>query len=111
MRILINNTLIAISILCALFFVGCTGTSDKLNRVSLGMTKPEVIKTIGEPDSISAAGDTEFLIYDWGSPKELVGTPKEYFVRLKAGKVDAFGKKGDFDSTKDPTINVNLKNQ
>src|ERR1022692_4132505 len=105
MRISINNALVVIPILCSLFFVGCAGTSDKLNRVNLGMTKKEVIRTLGNPDSTSAMGDDEFLIYDWGSPKELVGTPKEYFVRLKAGKVDAFGKKGDFNSTKDPTIN------
>lgn len=97
-------------ILC-LVICGCTGTSAKLNHVTLGMTKAEVIRAIGAPDSISAKGNTEYLVYLWGSPKELVGVPKEYFVRLKDGRVDSYGKKGDFDSSKEPTINVNIQKQ
>ena len=92
-----------------LTLAGCTGTSAKLNRVALGMTKAEVVRAIGRPDTISAKGNTEYLIYLWGRPKELVGDPNEYFVRLKDGRVDSYGAKGDFDSAKDPTINLNLR--
>jgi hypothetical protein len=90
---------------------GCTGTTAKLNHVRLGMTRTEVVQAVGSPDSISAKGDIEYLVYLWGSPKELVGVPREYFVRLKDGRVDSYGEKGDFDSAKDPTLNVNVKKQ
>ena len=98
-------------ILC---FAGCTGTSAKFNRLSLGMTKEQVIRAIGTPDSVSAKTDTEFLVYHLASPKALVADERElthYFVRLKNGRVDAFGQKGDFDSTKEPTLNLNIKSR
>ena len=103
--------LLVSTLFLSLVIVGCVGTSDKLNHVTLGMTKLEVIHAIGTPDSISAKGNTEYLMYLWGSPKELVGEPREYFVRLKDGRVDSYGKKGDFDSTKEPTVNVNIQKQ
>jgi hypothetical protein len=108
-----TQTKVATSLLalaCCLAVVGGTGTSAKMNRVSLGMTKKEVISAIGNPDSMSASGDTEFLIYHLASPKELVASQlRQYFVRIKEGKVDAYGEKGDFDSTKNPIVGVNIK--
>jgi hypothetical protein len=32
-----------------------------------------------------------------------------YFVRLKDGKVESYGKAGDFDSAKNPALDVTIK--
>ena len=97
-------------------FFGCTGTTAKLNKVSLGMSKTEVIKAVGSPDSVSAQGDVEYLTYYWATPKQIFAdenTLPEYFIRLVDGKVEAYGKIGDFDSTKIPetksTVDLNIK--
>lgn len=64
------------------------------------MTKTDVLKIMVVPASqFKAHLNTEYLIYD------------HYFVRLLDGKVNAYGKIGDFDSTKDPAFNVNIKTE
>lgn len=88
---------------------GCIGTSAKLNALSLGMTKAEVIAAMGTPDSVSATGNVEYLTYELASPKEIIADESnlpEYFVQLVGGRVDAYGRKGDFDTTKDPTLRI-----
>jgi len=79
------------------------------------MTKDEVVKIMGTPSSIAASGQIQILKYEvssmfssramWSSD----WTP--YYVRLVDGRVESFGRLGDFDSTKDPTLNVNIKNK
>jgi outer membrane protein assembly factor BamE (lipoprotein component of BamABCDE complex) len=93
-----------------LILAGCA-TSGKINKVSNGMTKPEVIAVLGPPDSTSSQGATEYLSYllcidncallnpNWR-------TRRNYFVRLINGRVESFGEKGDFDSTKTPTVRI-----
>lgn len=96
--------------LLSLGFVGCATTSA-INNVSLGMTKVEVIKTIGTPNSISAKDNVEYLRYNFAP---LIREPDDfrhfydYFVRLVNGKVESYGKVGDFDSTKNPAADINL---
>ena len=85
-------------------FLGCA-TAHKMNMVGLGMTKAEVIQTLGKPVSVSAQGKAEYLNYSlcekgWPSPSCNITTP--YYVRLVDGKVESYGRMGDFDSTKDP---------
>ncbi len=110
--------------------VGCVSTEKKINTVSLGMNKQQVIETMGNPDNSRAAEGVEYLIYKlkaatdagacaagWGlavftlgvSTLECAREKADYFVQLEAGKVTAYGQVGDFDSTKVPeaTINVN----
>jgi len=104
---------IIIIFLCFLF-VGCTGTTANLNRISLGMTKEEVIQEIGRPDSVSAKDNAEYLVYYWATPKQIFvdeNSLPEYFVRLVDGKVESYGKKGDFDTTKPPEqkLTIDLK--
>src|SRR4051794_21558631 len=73
------------------------------------MTKPEVIATMGKPDSISTQGRTEYLEYGWDKFADgIVGASEWYYVRLLNGKVESYGKKGDFDSTKNPTLDINV---
>ena len=107
---------ILISTIVILFLYGCAGT-PKMNRLSVGMTKAEVISVMDrEPDSTSAQGGVEYLTYllwrDFWDRR-----PGDYsdrfFVRLINGKVESYGKAGDFDSTKVPetkqTIDLNIK--
>lgn len=57
------------------------------------MTKPEVISVMGEPNYSSVRDDIEILNY------KLISTgifTDDYIIRLKQGKVDLFGKRGDF---------------
>ncbi|MEW6304850.1 MAG: outer membrane protein assembly factor BamE [Verrucomicrobiota bacterium] len=93
---------------------GCASSSSRLNKLSVGMTKPDVLQAMGSPHSTSAKEGTEYMIYYLGRGNRIVTQSRyaeRYFVRLKDGKVDAFGKMGDFDSTKDPTVNVNVRNK
>ncbi len=88
--------------------LGCA-TAHKLNAVGLGMTKSEVIQTLGKPVSVSAQGKAEYLNYSlcekgWPSPSCNITTP--YYVRLVDGKVESYGRMGDFDSAKDPTSKI-----
>jgi hypothetical protein len=84
-----------------------------MNRLSVGMTKQEVVSTMGQPASTAAAGGgVEILRYELQNAHQVWwGGYSEYFVRLVNGKVDSYGRMGDFDSTKDPTLNLNMKNR
>ncbi|MEZ2349449.1 SHOCT domain-containing protein [Caballeronia sp. RCC_10] len=104
------------TLLCAvaLSLTGCMamvfGTADQLNKLSVGMTRQEVIQTLGEPKSISSTGDLEYFQYRW--VKTVIAAdgnfPEDYFVAVRNGRVVSYGKKGDFDSTKLTTQRVEI---
>lgn len=87
---------------------GCA-TAPRMNRLNVGMTKQEVVSVLGQPASTAAPGGgveiLRFRLHD------IDGITEEYFVRMVNGKVEAYGKMGDFDSTKDPTLNLNIKSR
>ncbi len=95
-------------VLLCLGLLGCA-TASNLNNVSLGMSKSDVVKALGSPSSVSAKDNVEYLQYSSYKP---FTSPSEwhsnYFVRLVNGKVESYGKVGDFDSTKNPTGDINL---
>lgn len=101
--------------LLLLFLVGCTTSSDSMAELSMGMTKGEVIKLLGKPDSVSATNGIEYLTYtlrtETSFTRNTWGYQGQYFVRLANGRVDSYGKVGDFDTTKDPTMNINIRNR
>jgi len=76
------------------FLVACAGSFQRMNHLKLGMTKQEVIQTVGSPDITSASGHVEYLKYRSNSGMFYTD---EYYVRLLDGKVDAFGQQGDFN--------------
>jgi SmpA / OmlA family len=78
----------------AVFLFACAGSFQRMNHLKLGMTKQEVIQTIGTPDITSASGHVEYLKYR--SNAGMFYTD-EYYVRLLDGKVDAYGQQGDFN--------------
>lgn len=92
-----------------------------MNNASLGMTKQEVIKAMGQPQSVSAISGVEYLNYklctvegDFYNDFRCKGWD-DFYVRLKSGKVDSYGRRGDFDSTKTPeskrTIDLNINSK
>lgn len=79
----------------------CKIQASKLN---VGMTKQEVLTImVREPERFSAIRNIEVIHYECDGPN--------YIVRFVDGKVDAYGKEGDFDLTKDTGININIKNK
>ena len=85
-------------------------TKPDFTKVDIGMTKAEVINVLGQPDEIKAQAGVNYIIYLDCVTCGLGGADK-YFVRFIDGKVESFGQVGDFDSTKDPTLNLNIKNR
>ena len=71
--------------------IGCAGN---MNHVKLGMTKDQVVSALGTPSSTSAMENAEYLKYQLCS--DWIFTDR-YYVRLTEGKVDAFGRVGDFN--------------
>lgn len=108
--------------LLAAVVVGCAAPASNFNRLSVGMTKADVIQVMGQPQSISAKEGVEYLLYTLGEGLTLGSDPygrakidqtrNLYYVRLKAGVVDSYGRVGDFDSAKIPesklTIDLNV---
>ena len=88
-----NPSRLLLVLLAVLLIAGCAASAKRMNQLQLGMTEPEVIKAIGEPDSTSSKQDEVLLKYRLRSGGLWTTT---YFVRLQNGKVDAFGQVGDF---------------
>ena len=76
----------------SLLMIGCS-SSKKMNRISVGMTRDQVIEQMGKPHSTSAKDDVEFLNYKLASGSFF---RDDYYVRLVDGQVDAYGRAGDF---------------
>jgi outer membrane protein assembly factor BamE (lipoprotein component of BamABCDE complex) len=81
-----------------LLIAGCA-TSHKINRVSLGMTKAQVIQAMGDPVSTSASDGIEGLRYHLYDNQQAVfqKSPTEYWIYFNGGRVVKYGKAGDFD--------------
>jgi len=99
-------------IVVSVALTGCLSpTAGKINNISVGMSKKEVIETMGNPNSSAApGGGVELLRYTLSenSDQQLMGYGNEYFVRLVNGRVESYGRMGDFNSTKNPTYNLNV---
>lgn len=98
-------------LLAVTFLAGCASPSSKMNNVTVGMTKQEVVSIMGKPGTTSATGSVEYLQYRPDAMARFAGQQTWYYVRLVDGKVDSYGLLGDFDSTKHPTVNVNVQNK
>jgi hypothetical protein len=84
---------------------GCLAPASNINMVSLGMTKQQVIAVMGDPASTSAIQGKEYMNYSLAEDCQVspviggkcLTTP--YYIRLIEGKVDAYGRHGDFGTT------------
>jgi len=73
------------------------GTAEKLNNISIGMTKEQVVKELGNPDTTRASDNQEVLIYKW--MKTVVSwAPRYFYVRLVNKKVQSFGEESELES-------------
>jgi hypothetical protein len=90
-------TAFAAACLIAAGTAGCASSSAKLNQLSLGMSREEVVKTLGRPHAVSAQGDIEFLTYNLINKG--VGDMKEFVVRIQKGSVESFGERVNFGSS------------
>ena len=95
-----------IFLLLCLGLFGCA-TAYRMNSVSLGMSKEQVLEVMGEPVSTSAAiGGMEYLNYKLYETRldrfHDISTP--YTVYLQDGKVISYGRYGDFGK-----VNVNTE--
>jgi len=106
-----------IFLIAVLFFVaGCETVTHYAHRpdfslISMGMSQQDVIAVMGKPQDISAQGGRVYLQYayaPWYDHSGADGHKELYFVRLIDDKVESFGAKGDFDSTKPETIRIEL---
>ena len=98
---------LTVAFFVAILLAGCA-TAGKISTVQLGMTKDDVIKVMGKPTSVSAQGGSEYLNYALSETDDdaFRGWTKPYYVRLINGKVESYGRTGDFDSTKTPTVRL-----
>ena len=103
-----HRTIKSFSLAIAAIAIGalaaCTTNSGfskpKLSRISVGMTKPQVIAAMGEPDDVATQGNLEYLEYGYDRFMDGIQAPVAwYYVRLINGRVESYGKKGDFDTT------------
>jgi hypothetical protein len=94
-------------LLISVFLFSCA-TAGKINGIQLGMTKDQVIAIMGEPTSKSAQGEAEYLNYALSETSEAAqwGWTTPYYVRIINGKVESYGRTGDFNSTKTPTVRI-----
>jgi len=100
-----------------IILVGCAFRIEPadMSQIEVGMSKADVIKILGTPHDYKGKGNTLYLIYNaifgvYGEREKVVSSRSRY-VKLTDGKVESFGAVGDFDSTKDPTLNLNIKNR
>lgn len=102
-----------ITLVLVLFFLaGCATTENytsKAMKVSMDMTKEEVIAFMGVPKRVSARKSNDGLVerFSWWSPKIIGFTPIDnemlaadrVFVRFLNGKVVEWGDKYDFSES------------
>jgi len=96
-----------------LALVGCAH-GNALNKISVGMTKAQVIEELGEPTSVAAQNGMEVMRYDlWKDfwQRSPGNYKSEFFVKLAGGKVQSYGRMGDFDSTKNPALDLNIQHR
>ena len=86
-----RSLIIIMVILIAL--TGCA-TTTKMNKVSIGMTKNEVIEIMGKPESTAGIGKEETLRYNLYNVS--IDMYEEYWVVLHNGKVYKYGRAGDY---------------
>ena len=84
---------IFILLLLSFFIFGCAASASKMNGLNLGMTKDRVLQVMGEPGTTSESQGILYLKYKLRNG--LIAD--DYYVRLVGGKVDAYGRFGEFN--------------
>ena len=79
-------------LILGLVLAGCV-TAKKMNQLSLGMPKQQVIAIMGEPTTTAAENGQEILIYELynNSQDAFNDLPTPYYAKIKSGKLSAYG--------------------
>lgn len=72
--------------------IACGTSAKRLNEVSVGMSKTEVMQILGSPESVRAQGGEEVLIYTLSNSWNSGVWNEKYYVRLINGQVHSYGK-------------------
>lgn len=110
----LNNNWImknSIYLIFTILLISCA-SSKKLNKISIGMSKDQVIKILGKPVSIASPGENlEFLNYRFSETSDdaFYGITTPYYVLMEYGRVVQYGREGDFGVTKDPTVIIETR--
>jgi hypothetical protein len=92
-----------------LVFMGCAKPDLDFSNIRIGMTKDQVVNIVGKPTRISVINNLEIFEYEaYDRVGALIVNRRSQFIRFINGKVESFGNKGDFDSTKTPTNRIEL---
>jgi outer membrane protein assembly factor BamE (lipoprotein component of BamABCDE complex) len=84
---------------------GCVGhyaMASRLNRISIGMAKAEVVEALGNPATVSAREGVEDLTYVLNASAWDTAMPEPYIVRIVDGKVQSYGRKADMPAIAQP---------
>lgn len=84
-----KTRILVLVLFVGLFVAGCA-TADKFNSLHIGMSQPEVVAILGQPDSKSAQGSIEYFTYYLAVDGATRDQP--YLVRFVNGKVESFGR-------------------
>ena len=86
------------TLILSVFFLlsGCQaavyGTATDFEKISLGMTKQEVVRELGRPVSVSADADKGEEVFVYKRMKHAISEwPRAYAVVFREGKVVRFG--------------------
>lgn len=95
-------------LLSIVFILVSCATAHRISNVQIGMTKEDVIRVMGRPASTSAKDKIEYLNYSLSETNDQAfdGVTKPYYIRIVNGRVDSFGRLGDFDSTQKQTVRI-----
>ena len=101
-----------LSLCVVVLFAGCVVLPSKrvsFNDIKIGMPRDEAVKILGKPHRTSAKGNLESLYYNESALYIGVfgiGKVKEknhqYELRLVDGKVESFGKLGEYPEETEP---------
>lgn len=93
--------------IAVVFCVACA-SAGRLNKLSLGMTKPEILSAIGPPNETRASDGKEFLIYYlYANSDSMVKSP--YCLMVESGKLTRYGGMGDcgYQLPNNAVLNIN----
>jgi len=85
------NKIVLGSVLSTVFLIACATIGERMSRVREGMSKAEVIDTLGNPDGFKREGDFEALKYSHRLASGWAMDRADYYVILKNGMVVEYG--------------------
>lgn len=92
-----RNPLAGLILAASLVACDSPDTLDKRDKVSIGMTRQEVIAQLGTPSRTTVQKGVEYLFYEPAHRDgESSARAHDFMVRLKNKKVDVYGEVGDF---------------